>query len=81
MRRDFNYVLSHTAYHLRDVWNNYSPLLCSQYIVVSILCADILDTGVSRHPLVEPYRAPREDSESQWGDDAKAIDSGLGALN
>ena len=81
MRRDFNYVLSHTAYHLRDVWNNYSSLLCSQYIVVSILCADILDTGVSAHPLLESYQAPREDSENQWGNDAKAIDPGLGSLN
>jgi hypothetical protein len=64
MRRDFNYMLSHTAYYLRYVWNNYSPLLCSQYIVVSILCSDILYTGASRYPPVEPYQAPREDSEN-----------------
>ena len=54
MRRDLNYVLSHTAYHLRDVWNNYSPLLCSQYIVLSILSSDILYTCATWQALMQP---------------------------
>ena len=56
---------------MRYPWNNYPPLLCSQYIVLSILCTDILSTYAMRHALMEPYGAPREDSKSQWGDDAK----------
>jgi len=81
MRRDFACLLSQTACHVWYPWNDYAPLLCSPYIVLSILCSDILYTGATKHALVEPYQAPREDSENQWGDDAKAIDPGLGALN
>ena len=76
MRRDFPCLLSQTVCHLRYPWNNYSSLLCSQYIVLSILCSDILSTCATRQTLVEPYQAPREDSENTWGDDAKSIDPG-----
>ena len=52
----------------------FPPLLCSQDIVLSILCSDILYTCAMRQALVEPYQAPREDNENTWGDDAKSID-------
>ena len=73
-------AFSHSL-HLRYSWNTYASLLCSQSIIVSILCSDILYTCATLHALLEPYKAPREDSENQWGDDAKAIDPGLGTLN
>src|SRR5262245_46733560 len=69
-------LLAQTACHVRYPWNNYSPLLCSQDIALSILGADILYPSATRHALVVPYQAPREASEDGWGDKAKSIDPG-----
>ena len=72
MRRDVNDVLSHPAYYLPYPWDTYASLLCSQYIILSILCSDILHPSTMLPPL-EPYQAPREDSQDSWGDEAKSI--------
>src|SRR5262249_37584317 len=76
MRRDLPCLLAQTACHMRYLRNHYLSLLCSQCLGLSILCSDILSTCATRHALVQPYQAPRQDSEKQWGDKAESIDPG-----
>src|SRR5215468_205785 len=69
-------LLAQTACHMRYLRNHYLSLLCSPCLGLSILCSDILSTCATRHVLVQPYQAPRQDSEKQWGDKAESIDPG-----
>jgi hypothetical protein len=54
MRRDFNDGLSHAVCHVQEPRNNKPSLLCSQYIVLSILSPDILYTCATRQALMQP---------------------------